>query len=330
MNNPGMDKLRAMAVFVNVVEAGSLTRAADALGMSAPAVVRSLAALERSVGVRLLHRTTRRSSLSDEGREYFERCKRVLAEVADADAALSARRADPKGRLRLTAPVTYGRMHVAPAVADFAATHPGIEVDLLLLDRVVDLVEEGIDAAVRIGRLPESTLVALPLGETRRVVCASPAYIKRAGLPETPQDLAQHRIIQFTGLSSTDEWVFGAGGASGKAMATRGTKAAKAKKATKARGTGPNATKPMRMAVHPFLRTNQIDAALDPCLRGLGCAQFLCYQVIDLINAGKLRRILPDFDPPPLPIHLVYPHARLLSSNVRAFVEAARERMRYA
>ena len=324
-----MDKLRAMEIFVNVVEAGSLTRAADALRMSAPAVVRSLAALEHSVGVRLLHRTTRRSSLSDEGREYFLRCKRVLAEVADADAALSARRADPKGRLRLTAPVTYGRMHVAPAVADFAATHRGIEVDLLLLDRVVDLVEEGIDAAVRIGDLPESTLVALPLGETRRVVCASPAYIRRAGLAQTPQDLAQHRIIHFTGLSSSDEWVFGARGTGGKAMAAEPTRAAVASKPTRTPA-GPSAKKTARIAVHPFLRTNQVDAALDPCLRGLGCAQFLCYQVIDLIRAGKLQRILPDFEPSPLPIQLVYPHARLLSSNVRAFVAAAREHMRYA
>ena len=293
-----MDKLRAMEIFVSVVEAGSLTAAADALGMSAPAVVRSLAALERAVGVRLIHRTTRRSSLSDEGREYFDRAKRVLADVADADAALLARRIAPTGRLRITAPVTYGRLHVAPVLADFAAMHGGLEVDLLLLDRVVDLVEEGIDAAIRIGHLHESSLVALPLGETRRVLCAAPADLKRAGVPRTPADLAKLRSILFTGLSQTDEWTF--------------------------------AGKPARrLAIKPFLRTNHVEAALDPCLRGLGCAQFLCYQVIDHINAGRLRRLLPDLEPTPLPIHLVYPHARLLSSNVRAFIDAARERMRY-
>lgn len=293
-----MDKLRAMEIFVSVVDAGSLTAAADALGMSAPAVVRSLAALERAVGVRLIHRTTRRSSLSDEGREYFDRAKRVLADVADADAALLARRIAPTGRLRITAPVTYGRLHVAPVLADFAAMHGGLEVDLLLLDRVVDLVEEGIDAAIRIGHLHESSLVALPLGETRRVLCAAPAYLKRAGVPRTPADLAMHRSILFSGLSQTDEWTF--------------------------------AGKPTRrLAIKPFLRTNHVDAALDPCLRGLGCAQFLCYQVIDHINAGRLRRLLPALEPAPLPIHLVYPHARLLSSNVRAFIDAARERMRY-
>ncbi|MSQ55541.1 MAG: LysR family transcriptional regulator, partial [Betaproteobacteria bacterium] len=271
--------------------------AADVLGMSGPSVVRSLAALERAVGVRLLHRTTRRSSLSDEGREYYERCKRVLAQVEEADAALSARRVEPKGRLRLTAPVTYGRMHLAPVVAEFAAKHQGVEIELLLLDRVVDLVEEGIDAAVRIGHLPESTLVALPVGETRRVVCAAPAYLKRAGVPATPQDLAAHRTILFTGLTTTSEWAFG-----GKP--------------------------PRRVTIRPFLRTNQIDAALDACLRGLGCAQFLSYQVNDLVAMGKLRRVLPEHEPPPMPIQLVYPHARLLSSNVRAFVDAALARLR--
>ena len=297
-----MDKLRGMAVFVRIVESGSLAGAADALGMSAPAVVRSLAALERSVGVRLLHRTTRRSSLSDEGREYFERCKRVLADVEDADAALSARRSQPTGRLRLTAPVTYGRMHVAPVVNDFVAKYPGLEVELLLLDRVVDLVEEGIDAAVRIGHLPESSLVATRLGQTRRVVCAAPAYLERAGIPRLPQDLSAHRIIDFTSLSSNSEWSFG----------ERGGKAGR------------------RVAIKPFLRSNQIDVALEACLRGLGCAQFLCYQVEALVKAGRLRHVLSEFEPPFMPIQIVYPNARLLSSNVRAFVEAAVAQLRSA
>ena len=292
-----MDKLHAMAVFVRIVESGSLTAAAQSLGMSSPAVVRSLAGLERDVGARLLHRTTRRSSLSDEGREYFERCKRVLAEVEEADAMLSSRRVEPKGRLRLTAPVAYGRLHVAPVVAGYGAKYPNVEVDLLLLDRVVDLVEEGIDAAVRIGDLPESSLVALRLGETRRVVCAAPSYLKRAGMPLLPQDLLQHRTINFTGLSPIGEWSFG-----GKPL--------------------------QRVSIKPFLRTNHIDVVLDACLRGLGCAQFLCYQVKDLVAAGKLKHLLVDFQPPAVPIHLVYPQARLLSSNLRAFVDEAVKQMR--
>lgn len=286
-----------MQVFVQIVESGSLTGAADALNVSLPSVVRSLAALERAVGVRLLNRTTRRSSLSDEGREYYERCRRVLSEVEAADAALSARRVEPKGRLRLTAPVMYGRMHVAPVVTEFAAKYPAVEVELLLLDRIVDLVEEGIDAAIRIARLPESSLVAIRVGETRRVLCAAPAYLRRAGTPQTPADLANHRCILFTGLTSDIEWSFG-----GEA--------------------------PMRVPIRPVLRTNQFDVALDAVLQGLGCGQFLCYQVEALMAKRKLQRILATFEPLPVPIQIVYPHARLLSPNVRAFVDIAVARLR--
>jgi DNA-binding transcriptional LysR family regulator len=285
-----MDKLRAMQVFVRIVEAGSLTGAAAVLGMSGPAVVRSLAALERAIGVRLLQRTTRRSSLSDEGREYYERCKRVLAAVDEADTSMSARRSEPHGRLRITAPATYGRMHVAPIVNAFIAKYPAVEVDLLLLDRVVDLIEEGLDAAVRIGELPDSTLVARALGETRRVVCAAPAYLRRAGIPKTPADLQAHRCIVFSGLAAANEWAFGA--------------------------------KRQRVAVRPVLRTNQVDAALDACIRGLGCGQFLSYQVEAALREGRLKRLLKEYEPAPLPIHIVYPHARP-SSNVRAFIDLA-------
>jgi DNA-binding transcriptional LysR family regulator len=292
-----MDKLHAMETFIRIVDRGSLTAAAETMGTSPPTVVRTLAALERALGVRLLNRTTRRLSPTDEGREYYERCRRVLAEVEEAEAALSARRAVPKGRLRLTASVMFGRMHVTPVVAEFLAREPAVEVELLLLDRVIDLVEEGIDAGVRIGQLPESSLVAVPVGQTQRVVCASPAYLKRAGTPKTPRDLAAHRCVAFTGLVQTAEWSFG-----GRALE--------------------------RVAVRPVLSTNQIDAAIDACVRGVGCAQFLSYQVQALIDTGKLKRLLPDFEPEPLPIQIVYPHARLLSPNVRAFVDFAVPRLR--
>ncbi len=186
-----MDKLRAMETFVRIVDRGSLTAAAESLQTSLPSVVRRLAALEESLGVRLLNRTTRRIALTDEGREYYLRCKRVLDDVVEAEAALSARRAAPRGRLVVTAPVLFGRMHVAPLVIDFLVRHRALQVELRLLDRMVDLVEEGIDAAVRIGRLPDSSLVAIAVGQTRRVVCASPAYLKRAGTPKAPPDLAR-------------------------------------------------------------------------------------------------------------------------------------------
>ena len=293
-----MDKLRAMEAFVGIVDGGSLTAAAVARGTSLPSVVRTLAALEAALGVRLLNRTTRRMSLTDEGREYYERCKVVLAEVDDAEAALSARRRAPKGRLRLTASVMFGRLHVAPVVSEFLAKHPALEIDLLLLDRVVDLVDEGVDVAVRIGALPESSLIALRVGETRRVVCASPAYLKSVGTPKTPSDLKQHRCIGFSGLAPSHEWSFGDSAAG-------------------------------RVALRPALTTNQIDVAIDACLRGTGCAQLLCYQVQALLAARKLVRVLREFEPAALPIQLVYPHARLLSSNVRAFVDFAAPRLRY-
>ena len=291
-----MDKLRAMATFVRIVESGSLSAAAETLQLSGPSVVRALAALEREVGVRLLNRTTRRSSLTDEGREYYERCRRVLAEVEAADALLTARQAEPRGRLRLTAPLAFGRLHIAPLVREFMGRHPAVEVELLLLDRVVDLVEEGVDLGVRIAQLAESSLVAVRVGQTQRVVCASPGYLKKSGTPATPSDLAQHRCIVFSGLAPDNEWSF--------------------------------AGRPARVAVHPVLRTNQFDVALDACLQGIGCGQLLCYQVEAAVRAGKLRLILPDYTPLPVPIQLVYPHARLLSPNVRAFVDLAQARLR--
>jgi DNA-binding transcriptional LysR family regulator len=291
-----MDKLRAMATFVRIVEAGSLSAAAEALQLSGPSVVRSLAALEREVGVRLLNRTTRRSSLTDEGREYYERCRRVLAEVEAADALLSARQTQPQGRFRLTAPLAFGRLHIAPLVREFMARYPAVDVELLLVDRVVDLVEEGLDMGVRIAQLGESSLVAVRVGQTQRVVCAAPRYLKSAGTPAKPQDLARHRCIIFSGLAPDNEWVF--------------------------------ATKPARVAVHPVLRTNQFDVALDACVQGIGCGQFLSYQVGAALRAGKLKLILADHAPPPVPIQLVYPHARLLSPNVRAFIDLAQARLR--
>ena len=258
--------------------------------MSGPAVVRSLAALERAIGVRLLQRTTRRSSLSDEGREYYERCKRVLAAVDEAETSMSARRSEPHGRLRITAPATYGRMHVAPIVNAFIAKYPAVEVDLLLLDRVVDLIEEGLDAAVRIGELPDSTLVARALGETRRVVCAAPACLRRAGIPKTPAELQAHRCIVFSGLAA-------------ERMVVR------REAATRGRAPGP-AHQPGRCR------------AGRACIRGLGCGQFLSYQVEAALREGRLKRLLKEYEPPPLPIHIVYPHARP-SSNVRAFIDLA-------
>ncbi len=293
-----MDKLRAMTAFVRIVEAGSLTAAAERLGTSLTSVVRGLAALETALGVRLLNRTTRRIALTDEGREYFERCRRLLAELEEAEASLTARQTEPAGRLALTAPVMFGRLHVAPILADFLAAHPKVHGELLLVDRIVDVLDEGMDLALRIGHLGDSSLVTLPVGSTGRIVCASPAYLARHGTPREPADLAAHRCIRFTGLGQAGEWRFGGAGSE------------------------------TRVAIDGVLTTNQVDAAIDACVRGLGCGRFLAYQVEALLADGRLRRILAPFEPPPFPVQLAWPHARLLSSRTRAFIDWAAPRLR--
>jgi DNA-binding transcriptional LysR family regulator len=293
-----MDKLRAMLTFVRIVEGGSLTAAAESMRVSLPSVVRGLASLEQSLDVRLLNRTTRRLALTDEGREYYERAKRVIADVDEAEAALSARRKQPKGRLRVTASVLFGRLHVAPAASAFVVRHPAVSIELVLLDRPVDLIEEGIDLGVRIGALPDSSLVAVPVGETRRVVCASPAYLERHGAPAEPADLAAHRCVGFTGLSPGHEWAFRAEG------------------------------RALLSTVSPAYSSNQIDVALQACRDGLGLGQFLCYQVNAALAEGALARVLESFEPPPSPVNLIYPGSRLLSSNVRSLVDWMAPRLR--
>lgn len=295
-----MDKLRAMETFVRIVEGGSLTAAAEALNTSLPSVVRQLAALEAALDVRLVNRTTRRLAVTDEGREYYERSKRLLADVEDAEAALSARRSEPRGKLRVTASVLFGRLHVAPAVNAFVAKHPAVRVDLVLLDRSVDLIEEGLDVGVRIGTLPDSSLVAVPVGSTRRVVCASPGYLKKNGRPETPGDLAGHRFVGFTGLSPDHEWSFREAG------------------------------RVRRVRVEPVVASNQIDVALEACRGGLGLGQFLCYQVRAALDENALVRVLEGYEPQASPIQVIYPGTRRMSANVRALVDWLAPRLRRA
>jgi DNA-binding transcriptional LysR family regulator len=285
-----MDKLKAMAAYVRIVDAGSLTAAADALDVSQPSMVRLLASLEESLGVRLINRTTRRMALTDEGREYYERCKLVLSQVDEAEASLTARRAEPRGRLRITSSVTFGRALLAPLVIDFMARYPQLRVELVLLDRVIDLLEEGVDVGVRLAHLPDSSLVAVPVGETRRIVVGSVALTRRHPLTSV-HDLRAAPCVSFMGLVSSQDWPMVVDG------------------------------EPGRVAVNTVLATNQIDAAILACQRGLGYGQFFDYQVQGLVGSGKLKRVLADHWPPPTPIHVVYPHARLMSGNVRSLVD---------
>lgn len=286
-----MDKLSAMATFVRIVERGSLTAAAEALDTSLPSVVRTLASLERHLGVRLLNRTTRRIHLTDDGRQYLEHCRVILAAVDESELTLASRKAEPQGRLAVTASVLFGRRHVAPIVSEFIARHPGVYVDLLLLDRVVNLIEEGLDVGVRIGRLADSSLVAIPVGHVRRVICASPQYLRRHRTPRAPQELRVHRCISFTAVTPGNEWYFSVSG------------------------------RDLAIPITRVMSCNQVDAAIEACLNGLGLGMFLSYQVAPYRASRKLRYVLEDFEPPPLPVQLVYPHSRLLSTTVRAFVD---------
>lgn len=293
-----MDKLYAMEAFIKIVDAGSITAAAEALEVSQPSMVRTLAALERELGVRLLNRTTRRMSLTDEGRDYYERSRQIVAAVDDAQQSLSARRAAPRGRLRIASSVSFGRRFVAPVVAEFLAAHPELNIELLLLDRIVDLVEEGIDLAVRVARLPDSSMIAHAIGDTRRVVVASPAFIKAVGLPKSPAELRGARCVSFTGVVATGSWSFGAD------------------------------RKPLQVPVKSVFVSNQIDAAIHACVEGTGFGRFLDYHVLEQIQGGKLLRVLQKFESTAIPASIVYPSSRQQSANVRSFVEFAQPRLR--
>jgi len=286
-----VNKLAAMQTFVAILDHGSLTAAADALGRALPTVVRSLATLEEDLGVRLLRRTTRRMSLTEEGRLYAERCRQILADVEEAERALSDQQITPRGELRVTAPVLFGQLHVAPAVVRFLRKYVEVSVELLLLDRIVNMVEEGIDVGIRIAPLEDSSMIATRVGEVRRVVCASPSLLKRLGTPMHPRELAEFPCVHFQGLSAAPVWNFSDG-----------------RKSTSVPVSGPFAC-------------NQAATALEACAEGLGFGRFLSYQVESLVAQKKLSIVLQEFEPPPIPIHVIFAHARLMAPRVRVFVD---------
>lgn len=293
-----MNKLLAMATFVRIVDKGSLTAAAAGLDTSVPSVVRTLAALERHLGVRLLNRTTRHLHLTDEGAQYLERCRAILSIVQETEAALTSGRTELQGKLTITASVLFGRRYIAPILNDFLQRHPNVTADLLFVDRIVNLVEEGMDVAVRIGHLRDSSLVAVSVGKVRRVVCASPEYLKRRGTPRTPEDVRLHSCVRHTGLAPRSDWHFRVG---------RRT-----------------VTIPMAAAIS----CNDIDSSLEACVSGLGLGMFLSYQTAPYRNAKKLRYVLEEFETEPIPVQVVYPQAKLITSKVRAFVDECMSKLR--
>jgi DNA-binding transcriptional LysR family regulator len=286
-----MDRFDELQILVAILDTGSMAAAARKLGRSPAAVTRVLGALEVRAGARLLERSTRRLTPTAAGLRLAEQARRLLA---DYDAALLPEAAaTPRGLLRIAAPTVFGRRHVAPVVTRFLAAHPEVQVELMLSDRNVDLIEEGVDAAVRIGALSTLSLVARQLGRVGRVTVASPAYLERRGTPAVPADLAGHELIMSTSVRSVAEWRFRAG------------------------------TREHVVRYSPRLRVNDVEAMLAAACDGFGIARALSYQVEPLLRVGVLRRVLDDYEPEALPVHLVLPSSRHMPPRLRAFVDFA-------
>lgn len=289
-----MDRLDELAIFVRIVEEGSLVRAASRLRRSPPAVTRALASLEERIGLRLVDRTTRRLAPTEAGRALYDKARTLMADYEAATAGAPG--ALVRGLLRITAPVQFGRRHIAPVVARFLDVHEGVEVELLLNDRNIDLIEEGIDVALRIGLLADSTLSARPVGHVRRLWVASPAYLARHGTPRTPADLVRHEAILGT-LRGNTEWLF--------AGARRGA--------------------PPRLAGR--LRVDDVETRLRAAREGRGIAQLLSYQVADDLAAGRLVRLLRAWEREPLPAHLLTKGRAHRAPKIDAFLDFAAKRL---
>ena len=290
-----MDRIDAMQAFVAVADLQGFAPAARKLGLSPSGVTRLIAALEERLGARLLQRTTRSVTLTDVGARYLERIRRILADVEEAEGAAEGERTRPSGRLVVSAPIGFGRLHVSPVMSAYLTRYPEVSGELRLSDRMINLVEDGVDLAIRIGHLADSSLVARHVGEMRRIVVASSGYLKRHGEPRTPQAIASHETIQFGATAAQPDWHFVEDG------------------------------REVRVACTPRLTTNSADAAIQYAEQGGGLTRVLAYQAANAIRGGRLKIVLQKFEQPPLPIHIVYPTSRLLSAKVRTFIDLVTE-----
>jgi DNA-binding transcriptional LysR family regulator len=294
-----MDQLGAMATFVRVVDAGSLSGAARLLPSSLTSVSRQISALEQRYGTQLLLRTTRRLALTDDGRILYERAKSILGDLREVEATLSRGHQQPSGRIRISAPTLMGRLLIAPLLAEFLRRYPALTLDLLLVDRAVDMVDEDIHLSLRVGHLPDSQLVARKLADLRMIVCASPAYLERSGVPQTPADLSRHDCLAFSDTPGIAEWRF-----------KEGSKTER------------------RIRIAGRLWVNSLDAVVSAAKQGAGIVRVPSWQVEAEIAAGGLQRILRDHEPPPTPLHLLFQPSRPASPKTRAFVDYLLERWR--
>jgi DNA-binding transcriptional LysR family regulator len=293
-----MDRFDAMSVLLAVADAGSLSAGARRLGMPLATVSRKVSELEAHLQTRLLNRGSRRLELTDAGQSYVAACRRILEDVVEAERTASGEYRAPRGELVITAPVVFGRLHVLPIVGAFLKAYPDIDVRMTFADRVVNLLEEHVDVALRIGELPDSSLVATRVGSTRRVICASPDYLSARGTPETPNDLASHDCITFEGLMSPRAWTFRTGASE------------------------------QSVAIHSRLVVNTAEAAIDMAVAGIGLTRVLSYQIAAALEERKLAVVLEAFEPAPAPISLVYGSNGLLPLKLRAFLDFATPRLR--
>jgi DNA-binding transcriptional LysR family regulator len=293
-----MDRFESMSVLVAAVEAGSLSAASRRLGMPLASVSRKVSELERHLKTRLLNRSSRQLTLTDPGRSFLASCKRILGELGEAERTAAGEFSAPKGELVVTAPIVLGRLHVLPIVTDFLRSYPDIDVRLTLTDRIASLLEDRVDVAVRVGELPDSSLIVRNIGAIQRVVCGSPSYFDERKIPRRPADLRRHDCITFEGLSSPEAWTF----------------------AGRKGGT--------TVRVHSRLVVSTAEAAVDAAIAGLGVTRVLSYQVAAATRAGALRRVLRSHEPPQTPVGLVYLGQPFVPLKLRVFLDFATPRLK--
>ena len=290
-----MDRWQAMRIFAKVAETASFAQTARLLHMSPPAVTRAVAGLEEAIGARLLIRTTRSVKLTEAGRRYYEDCRRILADITEAESAAAGSNATPTGTLAVTASVLFGKMHVLPIVTDYLDTYPTMSARVLFVDRPVNIVEEGIDVAIRIGHLTDSGFAAARVGSVRHVICGAPAYFARHGVPTSPADLKRHRIAVSTGAWASPEWRF---------------------------------ARNERVVIHPTLQGNTNGISIGAARSGWGLTRVLHYQIGPDLLEGRLEIVLAEYEEAPLPVHVLYPEGRHAPAKVRTFVDLAVSRLR--
>jgi DNA-binding transcriptional LysR family regulator len=293
-----MDRFESISVFVAVAEAQGFSAASRALRVPLATVSRKVSELEGHLGVKLLTRSTRKVTLTESGQQFFASCRRILDDLEEAERAASGEYSAPRGDLVLTTPIVFGRLHLVPIVVEFLRAYPEVDVQLLLVDRVVDLIDEHIDLALRIGDLPESSMIAVRVGSIGRVVCASPEYLATHGVPAHPSDLAAHEAITFSDLASTKEWPFRIG------------------------------TATEMFEVRSRFTVTTAEAAIDAAMAGAGITRVLSYQAAAAVLDGRLKLVLRDYEVDANPVSLVYPSGRLVPLKLRAFLDFAVPRLK--